>query len=85
MNISIKEIPKRTIFLILLLVVAVAGASVFIKADNDKYITVHEYHVYEVKTPYGSIRKEIKTDKRFDGGEQMSEAYLQPPASMSEK
>lgn len=85
MNIQVREVSKRTIALVVLLILTLVGALVYKQADDGKYIIVKEYHVYEVKTPMGSLRKEIRTEKRFDGGEQMSEAYLQPPETMKEK
>ena len=76
MKIFKAEISGRLIFLVLTLVF-VSSAWYFIYLVGDAgFIHVKEHHLWDVRTPMGNMRKEIKIEKKFDAGEEMSEYYM---------
>lgn len=71
-----KTIPTRTTILTILLVLTIVGVFLSYKLQDDPYIYVDEYHVYDVKTPFGDFKKETRTHRRFDPNEKMADFYL---------
>lgn len=77
-----KEIPTRVVVLSIVLKVALILSYLAYRADENMYIHVREHHIYDVKTPLGSLHKEIKSYKKFDPGNEKSEYYLNNPPEM---